>query len=172
MACALTGGMTLDCRDAIGGITTVYIVESASLLATGITASSGTITAISMVGGAKFYTFNFKDETGQFTDELMTSDPNGTVFSEQNLTFPTFKMSASKRNLIKLLSQNQLKIMITDNNGVTWLMGEAVGATLQNTKGDSGKLRGDMNGYNLAFKAREANQAQVVTPGIIAAIVQ
>lgn len=174
MACALTAGMTLDCRDAIGGITTVYIVEKANVGT--ITASSGTITAITMLNSAKFWTYSFRDETGEWTDELMTSDANGTQFSEQTLTFPTFKMSATKRNQIKLLAQNQLCIMVTVNNDIngtaTFLMGEGIGATLQNTKGTSGKLRGDMNGYTLSFKAREAQQAQVVTNGIIAAIVQ
>ena len=170
MACAITGGMTLDCRDSIGGISTVYIVEKANV--SSITASSGTITAISMAGSSKFWTFNFQDETGTFTDEIMTSDANGTVFSEQNLTFPVFKMGAAKRNLIKLLAQNKMCIMVTDNNGTTFLMGETIGATLQSTKGESGKTRADMNGYNMVFKAREPYQCQVVTSGIISGIVQ
>lgn len=175
MACALTAGMTLDCRDAVGGITTVYIVENANV--SSVTASSGTITAISMSGSAKFWTYSFKDETGEFTDELMLSDANGTQYSEQTLTFPTFKMSATKRAQIKLLAQNQLCIMVTctnDANGntATFLMGEGIGATLQNTKGTSGKMKGDMNGYTLTFKAHEIAQAQVVTNSIIAAIVQ
>lgn len=168
--CALTSGMTLDCRDAVGGISVVYIVEKSNVGT--VPASSGTVTAITMNNSTKFWTFNFKSETGDWEDTLITNDAAGTVHSEQILNLVTYKMSAAKRNQIKLLAQNVLTIMVTDNNGTTWLMGEAIGAWLQPTKGASGKALGDMNGYTMQFKASEPNQAQVVTPGIIAALVQ
>jgi len=170
MACALTQGLAVGCRDGIGGIKTVYIVENASVGA--ITSSSGIISAITMVGGAKFWTYNLVKEVGEFTDDMPMSVPNGTVYSDQKLMFTARKMSATLRGEIKLLSQNLLKIMVLDNNGTYWLLGEINGMDMTKATGKTGKMLGDFGGYDFEFQGKEPNMAQTVTSSIIAAIIQ
>jgi hypothetical protein len=46
MACAITSGYTLDCKDAIGGIKKVYFGNAEASAATYATNASGAITGV------------------------------------------------------------------------------------------------------------------------------
>ena len=98
MACALTQGFTLGCRDNVGGIKTVYIIELANVSSFSPSDLSGTLTAITMSGGAKFWTYNMEKETASLEASIQTNDANGTVFYEPTLTMPLRKMQASSRD--------------------------------------------------------------------------
>jgi hypothetical protein len=50
MACAIVGGYTLDCKDAVGGIKNIYITELANITAVAENAS-GYVTAITKSSG-------------------------------------------------------------------------------------------------------------------------
>ncbi len=52
MACALTQGYTLDCRDSLGGITEVYFIEAGNV--SSITEASGVVSAIVKGSGKVF----------------------------------------------------------------------------------------------------------------------
>lgn len=63
MACALTQGYNLDCRDSYGGVKEIYIAETSSV--TAITASAGVITAIDKTGTKVFYKYNLVAHTAK-----------------------------------------------------------------------------------------------------------
>ena len=46
MACTIIQGETIDCRDSVGGIKEIYLTEFANVPQGNITATSGTITAM------------------------------------------------------------------------------------------------------------------------------
>jgi hypothetical protein len=52
MACALTQGYALDCRDSLGGITEVYFIEFKNVSA--VTEASGVVSAITKGAGKVF----------------------------------------------------------------------------------------------------------------------
>ena len=172
MACALTQGFTLGCRDNVGGIKTVYIIELANVSSFSPSDLSGTLTAITMSGGAKFWTYNMEKETASLEESIQTNDANGTVFYEPTLTMPLRKMQASSRNELKLLAQNLIAAIVLDRNGKYWACGFKNGLELQPSKIMTGKAMGDFNGYELTLKGKEEVPCQEITSSIIAAIIQ
>jgi len=58
MACALSAGYAIDCKESVGGIDIIYVIENANLYdASGnsrVTSASGTVTALTKVTGKRF----------------------------------------------------------------------------------------------------------------------
>jgi hypothetical protein len=155
MSCNLTSGIQLSCRDNVGGVATAYITDFTNIAS--ITKSTGdTITAIS--GSGTFYEFQLIRTTSQMTETVNASLENGTVFYTQELVTYFSKLSQTKRNILKTLAQSpRLAIVIVDNNGDSFLLGETYGMFVSAGTSVTGKALGDANGYNITFQALEQN---------------
>lgn len=153
MACNLTSGIQLGCRDNAGGVANMWITDFDNI--TSITQSTGdTITAIS--GTGTFYAFELIRTSSQFTETVNASLEAGTVFYQDELVTYFAKMTQDKRNILKVLAQNQkLAIVFSDNNGLYWLMGQDYGSFISAGTQVSGKSLGDANGLNMTFQALE-----------------
>jgi hypothetical protein len=153
MACNLTEGLLLGCRDNAGGVQNMWITDYSNI--TTITQSTGdTITAIS--GTGTFYAFELIRTSSQFTETVNASLEAGTVFYQDELVTYFAKMDQTKRNILKVLAQNQkLAIVFSDNNGEYWLMGQNYGSFISAGSQVSGKALGDANGLNMTFQALE-----------------
>lgn len=155
MSCNVSSGIALGCRDVVGGVQNIWITDQTNLLS--ITKSTGdTITQIS--GTGSYYEFQLIRTSSQFTETINASLENGTVFYTQELVTYFAKLEQSKRNIVKTLAQStQLSIVMEDNNGRYWLLGEIYGCYISAGSGLTGKSLGDQNGYNLTFQALEQN---------------
>jgi hypothetical protein len=153
MACNLTSGIQLGCRDNAGGVANAWITDFDNIAS--ITQSTGdTITAIS--GTGTFYAFELIRTSSQFTETVNASLEAGTVFYQDELVTYFAKMTQDKRNILKVLAQNQkLAIVFSDNNGTYWLMGQNYGSFISAGSQVSGKALGDPNGLNMTFQALE-----------------
>jgi len=160
MACVLTQGYNLDCRDSYGGVKEIYIAERATVSA--ITASAGVITAIDKAGSAVFFKYNLVAHTGEADQEFSPSREMGTLSNKQTVKFPINKMTVAVRNELLLLAQNRLYIVVIDENGTGWMFGENYGMMLAPTTGKTGRLLGDRNGFELTFESDEKTLAQQV----------
>lgn len=166
MACDITSGFALGCRDNTGGITNLYIL-SGSLTAVN-TESEGLINGIT--GSGAFYQFELFRQTSDFSEAITSTPENGTVFYEQSLNAVFFKLQSSTRNQVKVLAQNpNLKIIVETNNGSVdgvgryWLLGEDRGMQLLSGTGATGTAFGDLNGYSLTFTGQEPNPASEIS---------
>lgn len=110
MACALTTGYSLDCRDSAGGVKSVYFIEIDNV--SGVTSASGTISAIAKANNRTFYKYNLQRATAEAMEEYQDSAENGTTFVNQTLSIVLNKMQAATRNEIALLAQNRLLAVI------------------------------------------------------------
>jgi hypothetical protein len=155
MACNLTAGIALSCRDNVGGIATAYITDFDNIAS--ITQNSGdTITSIS--GSGTFYEFQLIRTSSQFTETVNASLENGTVFYTQELVTYFAKLSQDKRNILKTLAQSpRLAVVFVDNNGTYFLAGQTYGMFVSAGTSVTGKALGDANGYNITFQALEQN---------------
>jgi len=169
MACILTSGRTLACRDAIGGIKKIYITELENKNV--LTASAGTISAFTLLTGKQFWSYDLIKETAEYDQKIVTSTENGTVFYETELKIMLHKTSVATRNELKLIAQNRLMVIILDRNGDYWLMGEVNGADLMPSSAKSGKAFGDFNGYELVLSAKETDLMQIVTSSLIPSLI-
>jgi len=170
MACDISSGFQLGCRDNSGGIKSIYILSGS--IAT-ITESTGEITDIS--GDGVFYQFDLTKNTGDFTETPNPSLENGTVYYTQTVNAAFHKLQTSIRNNVKVLAQNpDLKIIVQTNNGSEdnvgefFLIGRYRGATLSGGSGTTGTTFGDANQYALTFEGLEPQPAQeIATSGAL-----
>ena len=154
MACLLTSGYTLGCRDNIGGIQEVYIGE---YNANSLTYVLGQDNIIGTFSGAtvSFYTFEQEIETASFTENGEFSIENGTSFYTSTLTISLHKLEASLRNKILLLGQGKWRIIVKDQRGKYWLMGYQNPVRVSASTPGLGKAYGDMNGAIITFTGKE-----------------
>jgi hypothetical protein len=155
MACNLSAGIQLGCRDNVGGLMTMWITDFTNIAS--LTSSTGdTITAIS--GTGTFYEFQLIRTSSQLTETVNASLENGTVFYQGEIVTYFNKLGQDKRNILKTLAQSpRLAIVVEDNNGQYFYCGQTYGSFISAGTSVSGKALGDANGYNLTFQYLEPN---------------
>jgi len=166
MACALTQGFVLDCKESLGGVKSVRFVEfdNASM-----TYAAGVAT-ITMDAGKKFWLYSQVRETSSLTETITANVQNGTIFYQQEVVIVLNKLAAATRNEILLLAKNRLLAIVEDMNGNYWLLGAKNGLDITSGNSATGTASGDRNGYTLTFQAMEADPMWSVAAGTIAAI--
>lgn len=162
MACILSNGFTLGCRDNTGGIQEVYIMEYNG---DALTYTYGTDNIIGTFSGATVsaYTFEQDNEVASFTENGQFSVENGTSFYEQTLTITLPKMDASLRNKILILGQGKWRLIIKDQRGKYWLMGKQNPVRVSASTPGLGKAYGDLNGAVITFMGKEPESAHEVS---------
>lgn len=168
MACALTQGYTLDCRDSLGGITEVYFMAFQDVAST--TEASGVITALTKDTGKRFYKYELTKGTSVLTENINSNVQNGTLFYTPELTIILNKLQANTRNEILLLAKNLLVAVAKDNNGKYWYLGKTRGIDLTAGSGTSGTADADRSGYTLTFTGSEPELAPEVNSSVAAAL--
>jgi len=177
MACELTTGRQLDCRDTVGGVKAVYFVQHADAGingqngGAGIEPASGTITDLDLSGsgtGQELFKYELVRGTASFTETITGSTENGTVFFDQSVNIKLHKLSVTDRNEIKLLAQNRLIIFVELNQinssgkRVIVALGIENGLQLNAGTNASGAALGDMAGSDLTFSGQESYPASIV----------
>lgn len=160
MACALTQGYTLDCKDSLGGIVEVYFMASQDVAS--YTVSGGVMTALTKDTGKRFYKYELVKATSNFVENINASVENGTIFYQQELTVVLNKLQVNTRNEILLLAKNLLVAVAKDNNGKYWYLGLTRGLDITAGSSQSGTAEGDRSGYTLTFTAKEPELAPEV----------
>lgn len=157
MACELTAGFKLDCKEGIGGIKYLYIGNLEDFQ-NGVTvdATTGEIDGLST---ASIYQFILPKHTGSFTEEVQSSVENGTIFYTQTVTATFFQLTAPRRKQLELVAKNRLVIFVQDNNNNIWMVGKVDGAEVTAMSTATGTAKGDLNGYTITFTAEEKNKA-------------
>lgn len=168
ITCAISTGYTKTCRDAVGGIKTVYITELANK--SSITQASGIITAFALTAGKKFYTFEMTQATANASSDPKPNKANGTFYYDQKLKIEVPKRLASFSYQLKNLAVQDLMVIILDMNGDYWLLGENNGMAMVDSVGAYGTQMADKTGHELNFNAMEGEDAKQVTSGLMAAL--
>jgi len=166
MACNLTKGRNVTCRDGIGGIKAIYLAQHDEL--TSYTAASGELTDFDLGSGDDIYKYLLKRGTGGLTETVNASSENGTVFYTHSVNIKLHDLTSADQNEIKLLAQQRLIIFVelnqltTTGKNVILACGLDNGAELSAGTNASGVALGDMAGYDWTFEALEPNPMQVV----------
>lgn len=155
MSCNLTSGILLGCRDNTGGLKSMWITDYTNILS--FTQSTGdTITQIS--GTGTFYEFQLIRTSSSHSETVNASLEAGTVFYQGETVVYFAKLEQAKRNILKTLAQSQrLAIVVEDNNGSFFFLGQSYGCFISAGSSVTGKALGDANGYNMTFQYLEPN---------------
>lgn len=151
MACELSTGFTLDCKDGIGGIKKIVLAnwyDNIDFLFDGATEVVNEITSIS---SGELFTYDLPTQTGSFEETINFNRDNGTVFYTQTVNVMLHKLSAPKRLELQSVAQARVLVFVLDSNENWWAIGYEYGADLSTSTAATGTALGDGNGYTLAF---------------------
>lgn len=157
MACNITSGWEISCKDSQGGVVKVFIANGP---VEAYAETAGVLTSVTVAGSpltpADFFTFEVPKQTSSIAEAITASTENGTVFYDQQLTLVFNKMEASKRNQILLMAQNEdMFVVAKDGNGKYWSIGLTRGTSLISGALNTGVAYGDRNGGELVLQGLE-----------------
>lgn len=170
MSCAIIAGYSLDCKDAVAGIKTIYITEHANLTATTANAS-GEVTAITKAGGSKFYAYALEPRgQNNFTQEIQADPTIGTVAYTQTVVANFVKLKYETQYVLERLIKNRMAMIVETKDGSFFLFGKDFGVEVSAGTGNSGQAMNEFQGYQLTFTGMEKAFAPEVAGSIIPAL--
>jgi len=168
MACTLSSGRTEPCKDVVGGLKNVYIInfEAQHYSPTDDSSDSSLeIKGLSRVGKSandvQAYKFELKGNSS-YTENLQASRENGTLAFEQVLELQLKKLTKDSHKEIKALSFGRPHIVVEDYNGNLFLTGREHGMEVTGGTIATGTAMTDMSGYTLTFTGMERKPSQFI----------
>jgi len=153
MACDLSTGRIVPCKDVVGGIKAVYFVNYGDLGA--ITYDVTNTDAIDSFGGTPdAYEYDVKGNSS-FEQTVTSSRENGTTFFEQTLNLTFTKLDKATHKELKLMAYGRPHVFVEDYNSNIFVMGLLHGAEVTGGTIVTGAAMGDLSGYTLTLTAQE-----------------
>lgn len=153
MACDITSGRAVLCKDSIGGLKTLYVStdDMGAITYDGI--DTDMITAFA--GTPEFFQFDLRGATNSLTETITVSEDNGTTLFDQIVacTFP--KLTKEMNKQLKLMCYSSPTLVVEDYNGNQRIVGlenqtSANGGTIV-----TGAAKADLSGYTLSMQGQE-----------------
>ena len=164
MACNLASSVSLDCRSNLGGVASVYIGSTTGYDIELLGESAGSISGFSFGSGSTvvdavtglttspMYEFQQPRQAANLTETGTFDEANGVAFYETSLTIVINKLQASHLEALDILGQNtKLAVVVKDNNGKYFIVGNETGAIVSASTSDTGTAFGDRNGITITF---------------------
>jgi hypothetical protein len=169
--CATISDFTLDCRDNVGGIEEVYVAAASGSISFGTPPANGAVnlTAITLDGTAltgltDLATFALVKQTGTLTETGTFSEENGTAFYTSVASCVFNKITGAKLEQVYGLGITTLLcVIVKDNNGRYFMIGNDRGALVSNSTAEAGTAFGDRNGITIEFTGIDQNPMYEVT---------
>jgi len=161
MACDLTAGRIVGCKDSIGGLKSIYLINDGDIdtqLTGDITYGSDGDSITSMSGSYHGFKYDLKG-VSTFTQNVVSSREAGTSYFEQVLELNLPGLSVTQTKEFKLLIFGNPKVIVEDNNSNFFLAGtlhgmDATGGTIV-----TGGAMADMSGFTLTLTGMEPKPA-------------
>jgi len=158
MSCDITHGRLEQCKDVVGGLQAIYVLNYglfdpiADVVYVGTTDEIQTIT---LPASTNVYKFELKG-TNSFETTITSSRENGTTFFEQVLAITLKKQDVQTHKEVKLLTYGRPNIIVRTNANQFFIAGLTRGMDVTAGTIGNGTALGDMNGYSLTFTGQEA----------------
>ena len=159
MACDLTAGRKVPCKDQLGGLVRAWLINFGDL---------GTVTKVDdeitdLSGTFTCFQYDLKG-TNSLETAITSSRENGTTFFEQTLTLTLPKLSKEDNKELKLLAYGRPHIAVEDRNGNFMLCGLEHGLEVTGSIA-TGTAFGDLSGYTLTLTGQELEPANFISGG-------
>ena len=162
MACQLSTGRTLPCKDSVGGLTAVYFADYGTLGT--LTVVAGEVTAIQ--GTPDLFKYDIKGSSS-LEQTITASRENGTSFYEQTLNLTLTKLDVATQQELIAIVKARPHVFVQDYNGNYFLVGAVHGADVTGGTIVTGAAMGDLSGFTLTLSAMETLPAYFVTPSVV-----
>ena len=165
MACDITRGRLIDCKDTIGGLKAIYICKAynnnisavATINATEMT-TAGFATWSSQSGSqTTVFKYDLVPNLSSMTVNINSDNANGTTFFEQTLSVVLQKIDHDTTNELRLMAYSRAQIFVQDQNDNCFLLGIDNGCHVTGGTVITGTAMGDQNGYTIEWGAQEKN---------------
>lgn len=169
MACEITSGYAIECRESVGGVEAIWLIANSNLYFNGVSlveSTDGVVTQLDKLLGTHFFKFEVPRATSTTSNGITSSQENGTFFYTHSVKFPINQRNASVRNIITTLAKNRCTFVVKEGDGLYKLFGKEFGLTLDNSEGTSGTALADRNGYMLSFSSQEREDFLIVPENI------
>tara|TARA_Y100000592_G_C5431832_1_gene298756 strand:+ start:421 stop:1059 length:639 start_codon:yes stop_codon:yes gene_type:complete len=171
MACNLTRGLLVDCKDQIGGLKKIYFVKSFCSDILGRATFNNT-NPLQMddagfenwdikedigsgVNGVQVFQYDLRPNLSSMTVNVNSDPATGTTFFEQTLSISLQKLSVAQTNELKLVAYNRAQVFVLDQNDNVFLLGISNGVDVSGGTAVTGVAKGDMTGFTLELRAEE-----------------
>jgi hypothetical protein len=165
MSCTTLTTITKGCDNNIGGITSIYVNDMENLGTLVIDTATWEVTSFGSLVD-EFVAFEFRRNTGSYTEELQNDFVNGSQFYLQTINLMFHRREAAKSKSLKILGEGQrdLAIVVGDANGKFWYFPNAQLSAV--TEG-SGQAKADGSKYAVSFVAENEFLAYEVDSSLI-----
>ena len=164
MACDITRGRLIDCKDTIGGLKAIYIckaysnnVSAAANINTTEMTTAGFATWSCCGGTVEVFKYDLVPNLSSMTVNVNSDNANGTTFFEQTLSVVLQKIDHDMTNELRLMAYSRSQIFVQDQNDNVFLLGIDNGCHVSGGTVITGTAMGDQNGYTISWAAQEKN---------------
>ena len=164
MACDITRGRLIDCKDTIGGLKAIYIAKSYSnnvsataIINTTEMTSAGFATWSCCGGTVEVFKYDLVQNLSSLSVTINSDNANGTTFFTQALSVTLQKIDHDMTNELRLMAYSRSQIFVQDSNDNVFLLGIDGGCYVTGGTVVTGVAKGDMNGYTIEWGAEERN---------------
>lgn len=164
MSCILTSGYNSAgiCK-VPAGISKIYVIPRIYLSGYYTYDSNNVITFISQITGHKFYQFDVKSQTTDYSEKYIKDTKTGLFYFDGTLTIQFNKNGyVLREQLYEFIYSNKFAVIFLTNSGKYFLIGKTYGVTLEEGDITFGKKMGDLDGQILKLKNRDKECAQEV----------
>lgn len=168
MACTTLTSILKGCDSNIGGITSIYVNDMDNVTGP-ISVTDYVIDDFGTLVDP-FIPFEFRRNTGMYTEEAAIDLVNGSSYYTQTVTLIFHRREAAKSKAIKILGEGQrdLALVVGDANGKYWYFPYAQLTAV--TEG-SGTAKADGSKYSVTFVSEAEQLAYEVDATIIPDII-
>jgi len=172
MACDITLGRGISCKDQVGGLANIYYINYGDV--SGYTYTGDVIDTVTGGGAITAYKWELKG-VSTFSEVFNSSRETGTSSVEQTLVLSLKTQSSVDHKEIKLMTHGRGRIVIEDHNGNFRLMGLEHGAEVTTANASSGAAMNDGSGYEITLVATEkiyanfmaaTNETELIASGV------
>ena len=178
MACTLTKGLTVGCKDSIGGLKAIFFASTYSPEVRSAATFNGTdvlqMDTAGFTGWSAYGTptsstvtvfkYALRPNLSSMTVNINSDPATGTTWFEQTLSLTLQKLSVAQSNEIKLISYNRVQVFVQDVNDNVFLLGMDNGMDVSGGTAITGAAKGDMSGYTLDLRAEEKDPMIWIKP--------
>lgn len=163
MACSVTAGIGVNCKDAVGGVRRIYISDTSGtngvgvdyIAATGWAVDASDPTKVTGLPATDFWTWEAHPEKCTFGVRTNASPESGTLFYEQTLSFAITHIDGADAEQLRLAAKAKPLIAVELVSGKVILMGARNGCDVNGGGVQSGTRFGDEQGMTIDFVTKE-----------------
>ena len=153
MACDITRGRLIDCKDSIGGLKAIYIcktynnnIEAVATINTTEMTTAGFATWSGQSGGATtVFKYDLVPSLSSMNVTVNSDNANGTTFFTQALSVTLQKIDHDMTNELRLMAYSRAQIFVQDSMDNVYLLGMVNGCHVTGGTVVTGAGIGDMS---------------------------